>query len=219
VLGFGELPLSANLSIILSRRLGGDFMDGLGDPSLVSRLTAHWWRLRNRSVRTPQNVIEYLDGLFEHFPFTAQAQHWLRRSVRVAIRDLTSHRGGGFFYPLQGRVFLFTAQYEAAIHELAHAWWDVRRHRHKDQLISALLRAAMETDPQYREIAALARDYVLGSEDGQFEGLLLSRNDTEIYAGLASGCMANIQLLPPYLREFYQDLFELTPEPLPHHSA
>ena len=48
--------------------------------------------------------------------------------------------------------------------------------------------------------AELAGEYVLGSEDGRFVGLLRDRNDTEIYAGLASGCMADIELLPPYLR-------------------
>jgi hypothetical protein len=185
----------------------------------VSRLTAHWWRLRNRSVRSPRDVIDFLDALFEHYPFTTDAQRWLQGHVRVAIKDLTSQRGGGYFYPTLGRVLLFTGQHEAAIHELAHAWWDARRHSQKDRLISALLRAAMDNEPQYQRIAALAREYVLGSVDGSFAGFLRDRNDTEIYAGLASGSMANILLLPPYLRVFYQDLFALTPELSPHLPA
>jgi hypothetical protein len=38
-------------------------------------------------------------------------------------------------------------------------------------------------------------------------------NDWEMYAGLASGCMADIRLLPPYVRTFYRTLFtELEPD-------
>jgi hypothetical protein len=45
--------------------------------------------------------------------------------------------------------------------------------------------------------------------------MLAEGNDWEMYAGLASGCMADIRLLPDYLRPFYQGLFKLLPPEAP----
>lgn len=40
-------------------------------------------------------------------------------------------------------------------------------------------------------------------------------NDWEMYAGLASGCMADLRLLPGYLRTFYSGLLRLLPDDAP----
>jgi len=39
--------------------------------------------------------------------------------------------------------------------------------------------------------------------------LLVDSNDWEMFAGLASGTMGDMNLMPPYLRVFYQGLFRL----------
>jgi len=183
---------------------------------VIAGLPYRLWRaVREALLGQPLGPERFMDELFAHFPFSAQAQSWLRRHIGLEIKDLASLRGGGLFFPGQNRVLLYSAQYEAAIHELAHAWWDVRRHARKDALITAVVRAATEDDPRFARIAGLAREYVYGSPDGHFPGFLRDRNDAEMYAGLASGCMADTRLLPPYLRTLYEELFDALPEGLP----
>ena len=38
--------------------------------------------------------------------------------------------------------------------------------------------------------------------------MLVEENDWEMFAGLASGTMGDMRLLPPYVRRFYAGLFE-----------
>ena len=180
----------------------------------------------------------FLDDLFAHYPFTAQAQQWLRTAIRVEVLDRGSTVGGGTWHPDQNVVRLLTAQYEAAIHELAHAVWQGRRRERvtRDALVAAVKRLAADPDPRWARVRTLAHHYVHGiaEEPGFEQGMLLPEaewghgggprgewNDWEMYAGLASGCMADLRLLPPYLRRFYTGLFrELPPNaPAPEELA
>ena len=190
------------------------------------------------SPLAPDSADEFLDDLFDRFPFAGQAQDWLRQNVRFEMRDRASTSGGGTWHPDLSTVRLHTAQYEAAIHELAHALWDGRRRDRqvRDGLVSAVQRLAEDMDPRWERVRTLARHYVHGiAEQPGFEhGMLLPErewgngggprgewNDWEMFAGLASGCMADIRLLPPYLRRFYAGVFrELSPEaPSPENLA
>jgi hypothetical protein len=173
---------------------------------------------------------DLLEDLFARFPFAARAQAWLRQNVRLELLDPTSTAGGGTWHPERNLVRLQTAQYEAAIHELAHALWEGRRRdrRLRDELVAAVQRLAEDPDPRWERARTLAGHYVHGiAEQPGFErGMLLPEpewgrgggprgewNDWEMYAGLASGCMADLRLLPPYLRGFYEGLFvQLPPE-------
>ncbi len=186
-------------------------------------------------VRTPAHrpagdAEAFREEVFRLFPFAPQSAEWLRREIRLEVNDLSSVRGGGGWYPDQRKVALDTAQYEAAIHELAHAWWHDRRHSRKDELVAAVRRLADEPDPRYARARELAHHYVYGipTQPGFEQGMLLPRhewgrgggprgewNDWEMFAGLASGVMADIRLLPPYLRPFYTGLFELLPDDAP----
>jgi hypothetical protein len=173
-----------------------------------------------------------LDELFAQFPFAAQAQDWLRTAIRVEVLDWASTDGGGTWDPVQDLVHLSSVQYEAAIHELAHAVWQERRRDRlrRDALVTAVLRLAKDADPRWERVHALARQYVCGiaEQPGFEQGMLLPEaewghgggpqgewNDWEMYAGLASGCMADVRLLPPYLRPFYEGLFEELPADAP----
>jgi hypothetical protein len=103
-------------------------------------------------------------------------------------------------------------------------------------LVQAVQRLAQDPDPRWARVRTLARHYVYGIADqpGFERGMLLPEsewgngggprgewNDWEMFAGLASGCMADIRLLPPYLRRFYEGVFrELPPEaPSPENLA
>ncbi len=199
----------------------------------LKTLIAAWKR---RAAGRPAG--DLLDELFAIFPFAPSAQRWLREKIRIEVVDWDSTAGGGGWYPDRRLVRLNTAQYEAAIHELAHAVWHDRRldRRVRDGLVAAVQRLADDDDPRWRRVGVLAGHYIHGipTQPGFERGMLLGRkewgkgggeqgrwNDWEMFAGLASGCMADIRLLPPYLRPFYSDLFvELAPgAPSPESTA
>jgi hypothetical protein len=142
------------------------------------------------------------------YHFTEGAQKWIRENVNLRVDDLTSTRGGGYWVPSQRQVHLFTAQDEAAVHELAHSWWHDRRHGHEDEMIEAVVRLSAEQRPAYLEAAKLAFGYVHGIPEQNWAGMLVERNDWEMFAGLASGTMGDMSKLPTYVRRVYVGLFE-----------
>ncbi len=152
---------------------------------------------------------DFREELFRLFPFTPEAKDWFRREIGFQVLDHTSTTGGGGWYAHERTVRLNTAQYEAAIHELAHAWWHDRRPAQKDALVAAVQRLAQEADT-HPKVGRVAYDYIHGipTQPGFEQGMLLPQekwgtgggphgewNDWEMYAGLASGCMADIRAL------------------------
>lgn len=156
-------------------------------------------------------VRAYVEEVFSLFPIVPETAEWLRQKVRFEVEDLGSTRGGGYWYPGEEKVFLFTAQYEAALHEMAHAWWHYRREPLARELMEAVVRLSEEPDPAYAPMRALAYGYVHGIPEQNWAGMLVEENDWEMFAGLASGCMADVRMLPPYVRRFYDGLFALLP--------
>jgi hypothetical protein len=142
-------------------------------------------------------------------PIRPEAWQWLKQyGVTVAVRDPRSTTGGGFWHPDRRHVELFTAQEEAAIHEIAHAWWEERRKDDDTRLsfLEAVLRLSKEADPRYKDAAGLAYVYEHGDPRTGFPGMF--DNDWERYAGLASGVMGRLERMPTYMRGFYEGLFD-----------
>jgi hypothetical protein len=142
-------------------------------------------------------------------PIRLEAWQWLKQyGVTLAVRDPHSTTGGGFWHPDHRHVELFTAQEEAAIHEIAHAWWEERRKDDATRLsfLEAVIRLSKETDPRYKDAAGLAYVYEHGDPSTGFPGMF--DNDWERYAGLASGTMGRPERLPDYIRHFYEGLFD-----------
>jgi hypothetical protein len=164
-------------------------------------------------------VAAFRDDVLSRFPYTAGAREWLAAAIGFEVEDLSSTRGGGFWYPEQNKVFLFTAQYEAAIHELAHAWWHHRRVGQEDALIAATIRLSEDADPRYARMHELAYGYIHGIAEQNWPGMLVDRNDWEMYAGMASGMMADLRLVPPYVRDFYAGMYVLLPDDAPSPAA
>lgn len=152
---------------------------------------------------------QFVDGVMLRRHFTQGAQEWLRSAIRLHVDDLSSEGGGGYWQPATREVRLFTAQDEAAVHELAHAWWHYRREPVKDEMIEAVVRLSAERDPRYADMARLAFGYAHGIPEQNWEGMLVSRNDWEMFAGLASGSMGDMGKLPAYVRCLYAGLFEM----------
>lgn len=164
-------------------------------------------------------VAAYREEVLSLFPYTEEARRWLRDAIGFEVEDLGSTRGGGYWYPDANKVFLFTAQYEAAIHELAHAWWHYRRAGQENALIEATIALSDESDPRYARMQALAHGYIHGIPEQGWAGMLVDRNDWEMYAGMASGMMADLRLVPPYVRRFYDGMYTLLPEHAPSPAA
>jgi len=167
------------------------------------------------SAATNPAVAAYLEEVFATFPYTDEARRWLRENINFEVQDLRSTRGGGYWDPARTTVFLYTSQYEAAIHELAHAWWHERRLGQEDAMIEATIRLADERDPRYARTQGLAYGYIHGIPEQNWAGMLVERNDWEMYAGLASGMLADIRLVPPYVRRFYEGMYLLLPDDAP----
>jgi len=164
---------------------------------------------------SPECARAFLEEVFHHFPYTPEAMDWLRTSITFEVEDLNVTRGGGWWQPEEDKVFLYTAQYEAAIHELAHAWWHTRRLGIEDEFMATVQRLADEPDEAYQRMQVLAHGYIHGIPEQSWAGMLVERNDWEMYAGLASGSMADVRLLPPYVARYYDCLFRRLPAGAP----
>jgi uncharacterized protein YggL (DUF469 family) len=179
----------------------------------LGREVLHAWRQTTEQSRQSWTD-RFLDEVLARNHFAPEAAEWLRHEVAVEVLNPGATSGGGFWIPEQRRVRLLTAQHEAAVHELAHAWWHYRRRGQEQALIEAVIRAANEPDPRYRRVQGLAAGYVYGTPHDGWPGLLVDRNDWEMFAGLASGTMGDLRLMPPYLRPFFRGLFEMPTEGL-----
>ncbi|HEX5164103.1 MAG TPA: hypothetical protein VFV93_01805 [Thermomicrobiales bacterium] len=159
---------------------------------------------------------EFRNQVLERYDFTPEAQAILRQ-IPVEIHDLTHTNGGGGWYPGERRIILNGVQDEACLHELAHAWADETgfyvdphpddpdRNGRNFAYRRDVDRAAIESDPAFQRVAFLAWEYTNGNPRTGFEGM--KEIDWERFAGLASGVMGDIRLMPPYLRRWYEPLF------------
>lgn len=149
------------------------------------------------------------ESLFARYPFTPEGAAYIRQHSHIAVQDPHSTRGGGYWDPGRRLVFLYTAQDEANLHEHTHVWWHDHRLRpgQAEGMIAATVRLSSEYDPHYARAQRLAYDYVHGIPAQGWAGMLVEHNDWEMHAGLASGTMGDMRLLPPYVRRFYQGLF------------
>jgi hypothetical protein len=164
----------------------------------------------------------FRDDVLRRYPFTAEARELLR-SVPFEVKNLSEPVGGGGWYGPDGRrIVLEGIQDEAAVHELAHAWADLAgfyQDRAADgppwpilhrPFRAAVKRAADDPDPRYGRLQFLAHQYEYGDQSIGFPGMF--ENDPERFAGLASGTMGDLRLMPSYLARWYGGLFTLPDE-------
>jgi hypothetical protein len=169
-----------------------------------------------RTMEPPAAVRSWFEDLFRRYAFTHQAMEYFR-TLRLEAGDLSAEHGGGFWWGDRRLVQVQGAQDEAAIHELAHAYWHDAREvdNNAREMMDAVVRLSEETDPRYARAQTLAHHYVHGiptqpdpnSPTGYWRGMLVDDNDWEMFAGLASGVMGDMRLLPPYVRRFFAGLF------------
>jgi hypothetical protein len=181
-------------------------------------------RFRSQPPGKYPNGDAFKHAVMDAYGFTDAAKRILA-DTRFTVRNLHAPDGGGFWYgPEENRIELFGIQAEAAIHEMAHAWADLTgfydeyskewdRWPTLNRTFRAdVRRAADEKDPQYPRISFIAGEYEFGNPQTGFPGMF--ENDSERFAGLASGAMADPQKMPPYIRRWYVQLFGGTVHPL-----
>jgi len=167
----------------------------------------------------------WFDDLFARYGFSPDAIAFFR-TLRLEAGDLSREWGGGFWWGDQRLVQVRGSQDEAALHELAHAFWHDARERDDNarRIMAAVARLADDKDPRFVRAQALAHHYVHGiptqpdpsSPTGYWRGMLVEENDWEMFAGLASGVMGDMRQLPPYVRSFFVGLFDGADDPTLH---
>lgn len=161
----------------------------------------------------------FRDAVLARYPFTAEARALLV-GVPFEVRNLREPVGGGGWYgPTGHRIVLEGIQDEAAVHELAHAWADLAGfYRERERggppwptlhrpFRAAVRAAAHDPDPRYERVRFLAHQYEYGDPAIGFAGM--GENDAERFAGLASGTMGDLRLMPPDLAVWYAGLFRM----------
>jgi hypothetical protein len=166
----------------------------------------------------PDDARAWFEDLWRRYPFEPSAIAYFR-GLRLEVGSLDEPLGGGYWFGDQRLVMLRGAQDEAAVHELAHAWWEPRRERQRDALMATLRDLGRRPPREYPRIAELAHVYCEGirtqvdpsSPTGYWRGMLAEDNDHETFAGFCSGVMGDASQMPPGLRAFYAGLLRVRP--------
>ena len=158
----------------------------------------------------PDDARQWFEELFLRQPFEQSAIAYFR-SLRLEVGTLDEPMGGGYWFGDRKLVMVRGIQEEAAVHELAHAWWERQRVAQRDGLMSVLRDLGARPPEGFPRTAELANVYCHGiktqpddsSPTGYWRGMLAEDNDHETFAGFCSGVMANASHMPPRLRAFY----------------
>jgi hypothetical protein len=158
----------------------------------------------------PDDARAWFETLFARQPFAPEAIAYFR-GLRLEVGTLDEPMGGGYWFGDRGLVMVRGTQDEAAVHELAHAWWERRRASERDELMSVLRDLGSRASAEYARVAELAKVYCEGiksqkdptSPTGYWRGMLAEDNDHETFAGFCSGVMGDAHQMPPALRRFY----------------
>jgi hypothetical protein len=170
----------------------------------------------------PEDARDWFEAFWRQHPFTAEAISYFR-TLRLEVGTLDEPMGGGYWFGDRNLVMLRGTQDEAAIHELAHAWWERRRTTERGALMRLLKQLADQPPAGFPRIAELAHVYCHGiptqqdpsSPTGYWRGMLAEDNDHETFAGFCSGVMADANRLPPALRAFYAGFLAPRVNPTP----
>jgi hypothetical protein len=159
----------------------------------------------------PEDARRWFEALWRRQPFETSAVDYFR-TLRLEVGTLDAPMGGGYWFGDRKLVMVRGTQDEAAVHELAHAWWETRRAQHRDALMALLRELGSHPPAGFPRIAELAEVYCNGiksqkdanSPTGYWRGMLVEDNDHETFAGFCSGVMADARQMPPALRTFYE---------------
>lgn len=176
--------------------------------------------------------------IFCSFGFRSEIAQRIRSSTTIEVENMNSTNGGGFWYGDSRKIFLYTAQREAALHELSHAFWQDERgdENRRLNLVKDLIKLASldkNANSEYVNAINFANGYLYGvngwkgdfcSPDGAScvekdpktlsDGEIIDYsnrgviNDHEIYAGFSSWTMGRLRNGPHKLPDFMANNFD-----------
>ena len=103
----------------------------------------------------------WFEELWRRQAFESSAIEYFR-TLRLEVGTLDEPMGGGYWFGDRGLVMVRGTQDEAAVHELAHAWWERQRTVHRDGLMDVLRELGNQPSPDFPRIAELANVYCHG---------------------------------------------------------
>lgn len=124
------------------------------------------------SKQDVENAANFREYIFEAYGFSRTGRKLIRETSRIIVLDWTNTAGGGGWWggmgPFYDLVQLFTRQHEAAVHELAHAFWHfyrLARPEARKELAQAtvlLAKSDVKEYPQYQEAIWEAIKHIKG---------------------------------------------------------
>ncbi|MBI1888932.1 MAG: hypothetical protein HYS15_03335, partial [Candidatus Spechtbacteria bacterium] len=121
--------------------------------------------------KSKSETLEFREQIFDFYGFTESAREFITAKSDIIVRDFSPTSGGGFWHPDKNLVELFTAQHEAAVHELSHVWWHFFRLKYpklKKGLVLDTVRLADLNPAEYRgceQAIVFAHGYAYGTDD------------------------------------------------------
>jgi hypothetical protein len=106
----------------------------------------------------PEDARAWFEGLWQRHPFTPHAVDYFR-TLRLEVGTLDEPMGGGYWFGDRKLVMVRGTQDEAAVHELAHAWWEQHREQRRGDLMGVLRDLGDESPDEYPRVGELARVY------------------------------------------------------------
>ncbi len=221
----------------------GSSMDVLGEFPTVPWAGAKRGLLKLKEIATGSVGKQFFQDLLQSGPLTEEAKDFFDKELDIGITEPYGPGTVGGYYethrqpPSQPSLaYLLTANKPTAIHELSHAWWEVRHQEERDAFIEAMIQYADESKQYQFKSPAMERailsvyglsDYPYHSRGARIPGKgqlpifdpatgqtttppiteETQWNDHEMYAYMAETVMGDISKLPPYLRRFYEGLF------------
>lgn len=135
----------------------------------------------------------------------------------VTVLNPDSVQGGGMVQyttrPDYWHVVLHTRQDEACLHEMAHVWWFLHQ---TDAMVAMLIdqyhvQGDLRHMPRFRRVRQACYEGIHGNGqgfDGYWVGPPYNRwNADEMFAGMASLIMGDVEMLPHAMRGLFEGLF------------
>lgn len=135
----------------------------------------------------------------------------------VTVLDPDSVTGGGIVNytdrPDYWHVVLSTAQHEACLHEMAHVWWFLEQNDHLVAMLidQYFIQASLRHRPRFKRVRQACWEAVYGGPSGKgwaWADYAGRYDDRELYAGMASLIMGDVEMLPHAMRGLFEGLFE-----------
>jgi len=175
-----------------------------------------------------QTPYGYREKVMYQYGLTAKSRNYLRSETSIYVTNLSETKPfgfshSGFWTPRHKEVKLNTASDEVAIHEFAHAWWEVLRKDTKtvENLVNDTVKLSLIEDEDYKQTTLRAKwiiENYCQCDDLQNINYK-SVDDHNFYAYMADFLMGRFKdgphKLPEFMWKYFDSLFSNNPKNAP----